>query len=101
MGECPLCGRKMDGSGWNGYYDNDSIETKNQIDNLDRVLESLQNGEESVITLSEDQYEMCPLCQDIMKDMEKEADRHTLEERINKAIFKLEEQEENLLPGHL
>lgn len=99
--ECPMCGRKMEHNGWESYFANDPTETKNQIDNLNHILDMLESGEESVITLAEDRYEMCPLCQDIMKDMEKEADRHTLEERINKATFKLEEQEEHLLPGHL
>lgn len=94
-----MCGRKMENGGFESYFSKDPIETKNQIDNLDRMLESLQTGEESIITLLEDRYEMCPLCQDIMKDMEKESDRRTLEERISQAIYKLEEQEEKFLPG--
>lgn len=98
---CPLCGRKRDDHGWEEKIPKDVVEIENQIENLDRVLGDLNAQQESLLALIDNRVEMCPMCQDLMEDITDEADRHDLEQRINKQVEELEEIIQDKLPGQL
>lgn len=99
--ECPLCGRNMENHGWYSKYANDPQEIRQQIENLDQILESLQNGGEDIKELIDDRLEMCPMCVEIFEGVVNEKDIPVVERRINQAILFLEERAEQMLPGQL
>lgn len=98
---CPLCGRIKLNDDWDSDIPDDPIELENQIRNLEKALKDLRVNSSSVLTYGEKRYKMCPMCEQMMEDMESEEDRPDLEISINNQIENLKEIVNQCMPGQL
>lgn len=99
--ECSLCGRRMDQSGWNSFYSNDPNILKEQIENLDNILDSLITGRETVSLLLADKEDACLLCRELLAGVVNEKDKDELIKRLNSTVILLQERSEQMLQGQI
>lgn len=87
---CPVCGRHSESMHWDKQMTDDPFELENQIMNLDRLLESLSEDQESILSSVENREMMCPMCQELTEGIDNEADKGELVRRLDKLIQRLD-----------
>lgn len=87
---CPICGRHSESMHWDKEITDDPFELENQITNLDRILESLSEERESVLSYIENREVMCPMCQELTDGIEGEESRGELVRRLDRLIQRLD-----------